>query len=595
MSDEKVGNKPLNTLILYLISVFIGIVAGLGAVVFRWMIAFFHNLFFLGKTSVFYDANIHAAVSPLGILVILVPVIGAIGVVFLVKNFAPEAEGRGVPEVMDAIYYSRGIIRPVVAVVKSIASALSIGSGGSVGREGPIIQIGATFGSTIGQIFHTPGWQRVAMIASGAGGGIAATFNTPIGGVLFAAELILNEISVRTLVPVAISTATATYIGRLFFGVHPSFVIPIFEIPYFHVENPAMLVFYAGLGIIAGAVSSVYIRSLNVFEDFFEKWIPGNYYIRHMSGMLLVGIVMYLFMVNTGHYYVEGVGYSTIQDILSGALSQLPLLIVLFLAKLFATSLSLGSGASGGIFSPSLFMGACLGGVYGIILKQIFPGMAISPPAFAVAGMAAIVGGATGAALAAIVMIFEMTLDYNVIVPMTITVALSYGIRKIIMKESIYTVKLVKRGHDVPDLLQSNYQMLYKVRDIMDTRLESVPSSLTLNEFVKIAAERKSVEWFLVTEDSGNIYGTIRKDAVSGAIEQCSEKAIIREIAERSYVTVKEKVNLLTVMNVMRSGDAFIALITDVAGNPLPENVKGLVTKREILDAIQRSIDMFET
>lgn len=594
MSDEGGRNKPLNTLILYLISVFIGVVAGIGAVMFRWMIAFLHNLFFFGKMSVSYDANIHTAASPWGIALILVPVVGAVVVVFLVKNLAPEAKGHGVPEVMDAIYYNRGIIRPAVAAVKSVASAISIGSGGSVGREGPIIQIGSTFGSTIGQLFRTPAWQRATMIASGAGGGIAATFNTPIGGVLFAAELILHEISVRTLVPVAISTATATYVGRIFFGDHPSFIIPVLETQYFHIANPVLLVFYAGLGIIAGAVSSIYIKSLYSFEDKFEKWLPGSYYVRHMFGMLLVGIIMYLFMVKTGHYYTEGVGYSTIQDILSGALSQLPLLAVLCVAKLIATSLTLGSGASGGIFSPSLFMGACLGASYGMILQQLFPGLPVNPPAFAVAGMAGIVGGATGAALAAIVMIFEMTLDYNVIVPMTITVALSYGIRKAILKESIYTLKLVRRGHIIPDSLQTNYHVVFKVRDIMDTHLESVPSSLTLDEFVEIAAEKKSVEWFLVTEDSGKIAGTIRKDTATGSYGQGRETVKIGEITERHYVILNEKANLITAMDAMRSGHAFIALITDGYRDPQPVNVKGLVTRRTVVDAMQQSLEMFE-
>ena len=210
---------------LYALSVVVGAVAGLGAVAFRGLIAVVHNLFFLGRFSWSYDANAHLPASPWGAFVILVPVAGAFGVAFLVKNFAPEAKGHGVPEVMDATYYHEGIIRPVVAVIKALASALSIGTGGSVGREGPIIQIGAAFGSTVGRLIAMPRWKRITLVAAGAGGGIAATFNTPIGGILFAIELILHEVSVRTLVPVGIATITATYIGRYFFGLNPSFVI----------------------------------------------------------------------------------------------------------------------------------------------------------------------------------------------------------------------------------------------------------------------------------------------------------------------------------------------------------------------------------
>ncbi len=184
------------------------VVGALAAVVFRGRIALCHNLLFLGHWSVVYDANVHTPASPWGPFVILVPVVGAPGVAFLVGNFAPEAKGHGVPEVMDAIYYNKGVIRPVVAVIKSLASVLSIGSGGSVGREGPIVQIGDSFASTLGDRLRLPVWQRITLIA--------ATFNTLIGGVLFAIEIMLHEVSARTLVPVAI--ATASYVGRLVFG-----------------------------------------------------------------------------------------------------------------------------------------------------------------------------------------------------------------------------------------------------------------------------------------------------------------------------------------------------------------------------------------
>ena len=172
-------------------SVAIGLIAGYGAVVFRAMIAAIHNLCFLGQLSFEYDANLHTPASPWGLWIIAVPVAGAVVVAFLVKTFAPEAKGHGVPEVMDAVYYHEGRIRPIVAAVKSVASAVSIGSGGSVGREGPIIQIGAAFGSSVGQVISMPARQRAMLIAAGAGGGIAATFNTPIGGIVFAIELVM--------------------------------------------------------------------------------------------------------------------------------------------------------------------------------------------------------------------------------------------------------------------------------------------------------------------------------------------------------------------------------------------------------------------
>jgi CIC family chloride channel protein len=593
MDGNNVANsKPLNLLSFSLLSVLIGVVAGLGAVVFRGLIALFHNLLFLGKLSVAYDANAHTPPSPWGPFIMLVPVLGALGVAYLVKNFAPEAKGHGVPEVMDAIHYNKGTIRPIVAAVKSVASALSIGSGGSIGREGPIIQIGSSFGSTLGQILPVPAWQRITMIAAGAGGGIAATFNTPIGGVLFAVEILMHEVSVRTLVPVAISTATATYVGRVFFGPHPSFVIPQFEIPYFHLTNPVVLLAYAGLGITMGVASWLFIKSIYGFEDFFDQRVKGNYYTRHMTGMFLVGIIMYLLMITFGHYYIEGVGYSTVQDVLSGTNSLLFLLLLLFVLKLLAVSLTLGSGASGGIFSPALYMGATLGGAYGIILGRLFPGLTISPPAFAVAGMAGMVGGSTGAAMAAIVMIFEMTLDYNVIIPMTIVVALSYGVRKALSPESIYTLKLVRRGHYMPDALQTNLHFLRPAKELMDTHFRTLPATTALNDFARFVSERAANSYFLV-EDRNIVIGFATKDAALGALNQSGETITLGEVASQDYITLAQDATLFDVIAGMRANHVSVALVTCDVEAATADNVLGLITKCQIGDAMEQAIEVF--
>ena len=222
-------SSRLSLAYLSILALGLGIGTGLGAVLFRDLIGLLHNIFFAGRFSLHYDANVFTAPSRWGAFVILAPVIGAVIVTFLVSNFAPEAKGHGVPEVMDAIYYREGVIRPIVAVVKSFASAVAIGSGSSVGREGPIIQIGSALGSTLGQIIRMPPGQRIALVAAGAGAGIAATFNTPIGGVMFTIELMLPEVSVSTFLPVAIATGAATFVGRWFFGLQPAFLVPQLE------------------------------------------------------------------------------------------------------------------------------------------------------------------------------------------------------------------------------------------------------------------------------------------------------------------------------------------------------------------------------
>src|SRR5579863_10615289 len=250
MDGEESRQLPLAQLCLLALG--LGVVTGLGAVVFRDLIGLIHNLLFTGHALIHYDANVFTAPAPWGPLVILVPVLGAVGVTFLVTQFAPEAKGHGVPEVMDAIFYKGGIIRPVVALVKSLASAIAIGSGSSVGWEGPIIQIGSALGSTLGQIIRMPSGQRIALVAAGAGAGIASTFNTPIGGVMFAIELMMPEVSVDTFLPVAIATGTATFVGRWALGDTPAFLVPQIEAMTPHANTAALLILYAALGAVTG-------------------------------------------------------------------------------------------------------------------------------------------------------------------------------------------------------------------------------------------------------------------------------------------------------------------------------------------------------
>ena len=588
---ETAKKKEYGPLVLALLSCATGIVAGCGAYLFRSLIALFHNLLFYGSPSFSFDANIHAAPSPWGAYVVLVPVVGAVGVVFLVKNFAPEAKGHGVPEVMDAIYYKNGVIRPVVAVVKSLASALSIGSGGSVGREGPIAQIGSAFGSTLGQLLRMNLWQCNTLIAAGAGGGIAATFNTPLGGLIFATEILLHEISVRTLVPVFIATATATYIGQLFFGIYPAFKIPALESPFFHLDNPLVLLAYVGLGIALGVVSAVFIRSLYGCEDFFENNFPGNDYVRHISGMLVVGLMFMMLQRYSGHYYIEGVGYSTIQDILTMTLKGAGFLLLLLAMKLIATALTIGSGGSGGIFSPSLFIGATLGGAYGIVLNQVFPGLGISPPAFAVAGMAGSVAGATGAALTAIVMTQEMTLDYSVVIPVTITVAISFGVRKLLCRESIYTMKLARRGHWMPEALHSNMHNLKRAEDIMDSRLTTISADQTIRELVEIIEEDPEIHWFLVTQ-SDHLKGLLSREAALEAALFRSGAEPVAVVPSLGYIMVGKDAQFYNIIARMGLASADAALV--IQGEAFsPGGVAGIIGEEQIAKTVSQGAELY--
>ena len=389
-----------------------------------------------------------------------------------------------------------------------------------------------------------------------------------------------------------IATVTSSYIGRIVFGSNPSFVIPAFETPVFHYSDPVVLIFYVVLGLIIGVVSLIYIRSIYIFEDFFDKRVPGNYLTRHTLGMFAVGVIMYVLMLSTGHYHVEGVGYATVQDILSGDITWV--LLILCVLKLLVTSLTLGSGASGGIFSPALFFGATLGGFYGLVLHQLFPGLPIRPTAFAVAGMAAVVGASTGAALAAIVMIFEMTLDYTIIIPMTITVALSYGVRSLLHRQSIYTEKLARRGHEIPAALQANFYYLRKTRDIMDQRFVAVPADGSIDEFMRIASAHPDISCFLV-EGTAGLVGFLTRDTALRPTDHQGQSVTLAEMADRKYISVDENTPLLEVITRMRSANAAVALVFAAADQKSSDGIRGLVTKQQIANEVIDGIDLFAT
>ncbi len=576
------SETPLKSFRTWVLAMLVGIFAGLGAVVFRLMIGFFHNLLLLGQFSFLYNANQHTPPSPWGPFVILVPVIGAAAVVFLVTRYAPEAKGHGVPEVIDALYYKQGKIRLIVAVIKSLASAICIGTGGPMGREGPIIQIGGSVASSLSQVLNLSVRQRLTLVAAGAAGGIAATFNTPVGGILFAVELMLLEISVETLVPVAIAVGTATYISRLILGPYPSFIIPSLGTT-FEIVDPRLLLLYAAMGIILGLISAFYTWSLYTWIDVFERRLRMNYWVRHLGTMALMGVVMYLMITYTGHYYVQGLGYATIQDILNGTLTSVEFLILLFLLKLWLMPMTLGSGASGGIFSPSLFMGATLGSAFALIMGGFFPDMGINPVAFAVAGMAGVVGGATGAAITAIVMLFEMTRDYHIIIPLTITVAIAYGVRKWVMRESIYTMHLKVIGHPIPGSMEAYFPEGKKVKAVMNSEYAFVPADGNFKTTVP---------------ESGNHLLVVNKEVVTGVITASRVQSFIGSenrfgnLAEK-VIIVPEELQLSDVFTMLRNQTARAAVIVRERRDQAPDKVIGMITIDEIEEILAEESDIF--
>ena len=573
---------------LSLLALLVGVVTGFGAVFFRALIALIHNVAFLGKFTFAFDANQFTPASPWGAWIILVPVIGGLIVTFLVVNFAPEARGHGVPEVLDAIYYKEGVIRPVVAAIKSLASAFSIGTGAAVGREGPIIQIGATLGSSFGQFIKMAPWQRITLVAAGAGAGIAATFNTPIGGVMFAIELMLPELSARTFLPVALATGAATFIGRIFLGLQPAFEVP--EALYLHSEQAPIqaLLMFALLGAIIGLAATAFIRTLVLMEDLFPK--VKNPYLRHGVGMLMVGILMYALLRTQGHYFIQGVGYSTIQAILQNTLVAAGLLVGLFVAKLFATTVSLGSGASGGIFSPSLFMGATIGGAFGAAVSALGGVHGVDPVVCAIIGMAAMVGGGTGAAMTAVTMIFEMTRDYDIIMPIIIAVALSIGVRRLLSRENIYTIKLVTRGHMIPKALHANMFLVRHAEEVMDRDVVVLPAETDFAAFLR-QTSAGGFKHIVVTRDD-RIVGVLRVNTeLRIGLESAYAGVLLGDIAQKNFTVARAGDVVFDVVERMWQRRASMAIVTKTRGRtPRGKDVVGMISKEHIADRVADSI-----
>jgi CIC family chloride channel protein len=576
---------------LSLLALGVGLITGIGAVLFRDLIGLVHNLLFTARLSAHYDANVFTAPAPWGALVILVPVLGAIAVTFLVTNFAPEAKGHGVPEVMDAIYYKGGVIRPVVALVKSLASAIAIGSGSSVGREGPIIQIGSALGSTFGQIIRMPVGQRIALVAAGAGAGIASTFNTPIGGVMFAIELMLPEVSAETFLPVAIATGTATFVGRWFFGDTPAFHVPAIQAMPINSSALIVLLLFAALGGLTGAAAAGFIRALHLAEDIFDR--IKHRYLRHMLGMLILGMLMYALLRTLGQYYIDGVGYATVQAILAGQLSTFWLLGLLFVLKVVATSLSLGSGSSGGIFSPSLFMGAALGGGFAAFLNAAGLPIPLSVPAFAIVGMGAMVGGGTGAVMTAVTMIFEMTLDYSIIMPMIVAVAMSVGARRVLSHETIYTLKLVRRGRSIPKARHANMFLVRTAREVMDTDIQVLPAESSFDSYLQQPEHAGRLRHVVVT-DNDHLYGVIRVNTgLRRGLESARTGVSLRDVASRNFTVVGEEVTAYEVIRRMWRRKAIMAVVVRGKGIPRGSDVAGVITKEHVADSVADSIAVY--
>jgi chloride channel protein, CIC family len=426
--------------------------------------------------------------------VVLAPAAGGLVLGPLVHFLAPEVRGHGVPEVIEAVMLGGGRIRRRVAVVKSLASAITIGSGGSVGREGPIVQIGAGVGSALGQILRLPSEQLKTLAACGAGGGIAAVFNAPIAGAFFALEVVTGNFAMPSFGPVVLCSVMATVVSRAYFGDHPAFIVQ----PY-RLESFAELGLYAGLGVVAGLVSAAFIWVMDRFESVAARSpIPKVW--RPAVGGLVLGVLIF-FIPN-----LYGVGYVTMDGALSGKLPW-TLLALLVPAKIIATSLTLAYGGSGGVFQPSLYIGAVTGGLYGSAVHAIFPHMTAGPGAYALVGMAGVLSAATHSPITSLLLLFEVSGDYAIILPVMIVTTLASLVGRVLKRDSLYTLPFSRRGIDLhrrEDLIMRSHT----VGEIMRPAGPIIRDRTPVDEIVHYFLDH-DVQRAYVTDENARFVGTI--------------------------------------------------------------------------------------
>jgi len=554
-----------------LLAIAVGILAGFGAILFKYLIKGIQWLFYGGAGELFYIIESAPVYKKL-----LIPSTGGLIVGLIIHFFAREAKGHGVPEVMSAVALRGGIIRKRVAGVKAMASALAIGTGSSVGSEGPIVQIGSAMGSALGQALNFSGAKMKSMVACGAAAGIAAIFNAPIAGVMFSLEVILGDLAFSTFSPLVISAVTATIISRAWWG-----DVPVFHVPKYELVSPLEIPAYIILGLIAAVVAVTFSKTLYALEDFFDDKVKVPPYFKAAIGGLIIGAIG----IFSPHIF--GVGYHVIDMALLGEMPFYLLFSLIFL-KTIATSISLGSGSSGGVFAPSLVIGAATGGAFGKIAHAIFPTLSATSGAYALVGMGAVVAGSTYAPITAIMIIFEMTSDYKIILPLMLTCITSTVFASYLSKESIYTMKLARQGINLQSGKEVNILKSILVKEAMAKGAQTIPESMTVRQFNQFLTKSKHSN-FPVVDSEKMMTGIISfQDFKEVIFEQGLEDlVVVKELATEKVITITPDENL---------DDAFKKIGTKnieqlpVVSKSNPRKIVGMLSRRDIISAYNKGL-----
>ncbi|HWH60337.1 MAG TPA: chloride channel protein [Terriglobales bacterium] len=510
----------------------VGLIAGCIAFLLYKLIGLFTNLAFYGHFS-FNFVSPRYSLGHLGLWVIIIPVIGGIIVGVMAKYGSSKIKGHGIPEAMEAVLANRSRIEPRVAILKPISAAIAIGTGGPFGAEGPIIQTGGAVGSLIGQVMHTTAAERKVLLACGAAAGMSATFNTPIAGVILAIELLLFEFKARSFIPLVIASTLAAAVHMQLLGAGPMFTVAPMDFAI-----PRALPFYLLLGVICGLAAVGFTRVLYWVEDLFEK-LPVDELWWPAIGALGLGII--------GRFVprVLGVGYDTIGDILNGNLA-LKILLVVMIAKAAALVISLGSGTSGGLLAPMFMSSAAMGGTLALGLNYLFPSAHISAGAFAIVAMGAVFGAASRATFSFIIFAFEITRDYNSVLPLMLVCVIADGISMLLMpKASIMTEKLRRRGMKINQDYEVDVLLHTVVSETMDHEAPTILASVSLSELAdRIGSGDPQVsrhQGMLVLDGEGKLSGIITRGDVLRALEKNPSGTVLDACSRNVVVTYPDE------------------------------------------------------
>ena len=617
---------PSGTPLTISLSCLIGVAAGYGAVIFNMLIAS------IGRFSVQQAYAMAVSTWTFWLLLAVTPAIGLFLVAWMTRRFAREAQGHGVPEVISAVAHEDGVIRPRVAFVKVLASALCIGTGGSVGREGPIVQIGAALGSLAGQMFNLSPRHLTILVAAGAGAGISATFNAPLAGVMFASEIILGSFAVESLAPIVVACVLAQVIhvqasGE---GWWPAFG----ELKYQFLGDWGQLPSYIMFGMLCGLVAVSFTKMLYRFEDIAEQKLKSWWQRALLLGLVvgIVGVGYELVLprvapavdrqVKTPALF--GVGYDVVhralrmqnelkpvelQDTSQTAARedgapvneeialdkrrmrvQLFWFLPLIFLKPILTSLTLAGGGSGGIFAPSLFLGASLGTSFGLICNLLFPQFSANPGVYAIVGMGAVVAGTTHGLLSAILIVYEMTGDYRIILPIMIAAGLSSWVARYIDPESIYMKKLSRRGETLARGLDMQSLEHVRVRDVMIRNVPTVSYADTLEQIIRVARANLHIESLPVMDVDNKLIGIIRAEDLHRVLDADLEPNLVNaeDIVMKSPLSVSPELNLLEAMRDFGSRD--IETLPVETGTGSGRRLVGLLLRADVLSRYRREM-----